>query len=241
MCFHQFIYYVCRIILSFNNDNTRRSSPLPGVDRTDNTTFATSMTPVNDLPVDADTSTLKTMLIQECTRYRMKEYLHNYTYNDPVDIGVRQQLIDWMMRARKIGNYSIDTVEMAVSTLDRFAVTDKGTQMLVLHNPREQYQLAAVTALYVTAKAHEETLFSAATLALESEGQYTIQDIEYMEREMMTALHWNINPPTTMAFVKEIVYLLPCHTFSPFAKQSILTLAQNDIEELFLQKDYKLM
>ena len=167
-------------------------------------------------PPQAEHSTLQTMIHQEEYRYLTKDYLEH-----DQDVEVRKQLILWMTTVQEYGDYSLATLETAINIHDRYMLTASGADAL---QDLDQYQLAAVTAFYVASKQHEFHPFSARTLAspmISDLGQYTEVDIISMEWRMLQALRWNVNPPTSIFFVAEIVNLLPGKTFNKALKDMI--------------------
>ena len=83
--------------------------------------------------------------------------------------------------------------------------------------PRKEFQLVAVTSLYLAIKLHGETdavegaprkLRINAFVEL-SRGMFTIETLETMERAILSNLEWNVNPPTTVCFVASLLRLLP--------------------------------
>ena len=167
-------------------------------------------------PTQGEHGTLQTLIHQEECRYLTKDYLEH-----DQDVEVRKQLILWMISVQEYGNHSMATLETAISILDRYMLTTPGADAL---QDLDQYQLAAVTAFHVASKQHEFHPFSARTLAspmISDYGQYTEEHIASMEWRMLQALRWNINPPTSICFVAEIVNLLPEKMFHKALKDKI--------------------
>lgn len=74
---------------------------------------------------------------------------------------------------------------------------------------RSQFQLAAMTALYLSVKTHEPEVMSSELVSTLSRGAHTEEEVELMERRVLHALTWQVNPPTTLSFVREFLKLLP--------------------------------
>jgi hypothetical protein len=77
-------------------------------------------------------------------------------------------------------------------------------------NNRELYQLACMAALYSSAvKFHEPEAMDPEAVSSLSHGAYKAKDIEAMESNLLGALKWRVNPPTSTAFVRELMHLIP--------------------------------
>lgn len=120
----------------------------------------------------------------------------------PVDADARQQIAEWCLRIIEALQCSNDIAEILMSCLDRFVSTENGKTILL---DRCQYQLAALTALYSSVKTHNSTALTPEFVAKLSRDEYTKYDIEAMERRMLGAIQWRVNPPTAMDFVR--IYL----------------------------------
>ena len=106
----------------------------------------------------------------------------------------------------KIGS-SRETAEIALSYLDRFlACPEFGSQAL---RNKKLFQLTCTTCLYVSVKIHELQAITPNLLADLSQGIFTAQEIEEMELVLARKLQWRLNPPTSLAFVREYLELLP--------------------------------
>lgn len=71
---------------------------------------------------------------------------------------------------------------------------------------REDFQLYAMTCLYIAVKILEPTKkLSIPALIDMSRGYYCAEDISETEMEILEVLEWRINGPTPLAFVEEVV------------------------------------
>jgi len=173
------------------------------------------------------------MLKQEESCYKIHDYFQNQdsegnsttpttptTLSTPIisiDVDARQQIAQWCMDIMKLCNYSEEFAAITMSCLDRFVVSttttttttttidDRRQEEVVVLFDEAQYQLAALTSLYITAKIHCPLALPPDLIVQFSRGMYCVKDIEAMERRMLKAIQWRVNPPTAMDFVR--IYL----------------------------------
>jgi Cyclin, N-terminal domain len=150
----------------------------------------------------SDFDTLQAMLRQERTYYRT-----DFRPVSPVDTDSRSKIRDWFESICTFCQYKDEVllVEIAMNCLDRFVLTSEGSYCC---SDQCEYQLAAVSCLYMAVKVHAGEALSSQNMATISRGTYTVEQIEGMERRILSALHWRINPPTTLCFVREYVNIL---------------------------------
>lgn len=82
---------------------------------------------------------------------------------------------------------------------------------------RRKFQLLAVTCLYTAIKLHgeiesvdgERRIINIETFVELSCGAFQVELIEQMERCLLFALHWHLNPPTPLRFVLCMMDLIP--------------------------------
>jgi hypothetical protein len=82
---------------------------------------------------------------------------------------------------------------------------------------RKEFQLSAVTSLYLAIKLHRETdakdggprILSINAFVELGRGLFSIETIETTELSILTTLEWHVNPPTTVAFIASLLRLLP--------------------------------
>eukprot|EP00977_Amphora_coffeiformis_P029463 scaffold40835_cov191-Amphora_coffeaeformis.AAC.1 len=118
----------------------------------------------------------------------------------------RKQMCSWAFTVVK--NFDIDkeTVSVAFNMLDRYVVHEEkipGAPEIT----REDYQLFAMTALYIAVKVLEPypRKIAVDALVVMSRDFYSGDDITHTEREMLKALNWNINPPTVLTFARNFM------------------------------------
>ena len=173
-------------------------------------------------------------LYQECnshTRDRM-----NMPQNG-IDVSCRTSMMVWMKTVVKFIGFDTETVEISMSYLDRFLQTETGVEA---KNCRTVFQLAAMTALYTAVKINCAEALTPKLLAELSQGAYTEDQFEEMERIMLTAIQWRVNPCTAVSFVRETVDLLPNTLFQTEGlKQAVIETAKTQAE--WAVEDYDLL
>ncbi|KAL3911483.1 MAG: hypothetical protein SGARI_001626 [Bacillariaceae sp.] len=74
------------------------------------------------------------------------------------------------------------------------------------------YQLGAMTALYLALKVYDSPcmrVVKLSSLVKLGNGEFTEQDILEMERDLVKLLEWHVNPPTANCFLQQYLTLLP--------------------------------
>jgi len=158
------------------------------------------------------------MRIQEETTYRIKDYrthprsksssttTSTSTTSKPVDAECRIKMCEWCFQVVDFCKFRRETVTIGMSFLDRYVTTPTGRSAL---QNRKEYQLAAMTALYIAIKLHEPLEMETSLLADLSRGCYTEMEFVGMEQQMLQAIHWRVNGPTCFGFLAHFMALLP--------------------------------
>ena len=90
--------------------------------------------------------------------------------------------------------------------------------------------------LYIAIKIHEPEAMDSQTILFLSQGSYTKEHVEAMERSILEALQWQINPPTAMAYIQEIISFLSNHVILDKTCQNrILELSKTQIKFAVLE------
>ena len=128
--------------------------------------------------------------------------------------GWRRTICEWSFEVVDHYGFDREVVSIALNYLDRvIADTTKKTGGAPV--PRKDFQLVAVTTLYLAIKLHGEieSMEGAPRKlwidAFVKSGLFSIESIEAKERSILTALEWRVNPPTTVAFIASLLRLLP--------------------------------
>lgn len=151
------------------------------------------------------------MRIQEESTYLVHDYLAESVQirklaSKPVDEDCRVKMCEWCYQVVDFCKFRRETVGIGMSYLDRFLCTHKGLEALC---NRKQYQLAAMTALYIAIKLHEPLEMETSLLADLSRGCYTEMEFVGMEQTILSALAFRVNGPTALGFVQYYMALIP--------------------------------
>jgi len=123
----------------------------------------------------------------------------------------------WCYQVVDYCNLHRETVEVAISILDRFlclANADGQDQQdfhpiaLQCLEDRKTFQLAAMTCLYTAIKMSEVEVMDPSIVASLSRGMCKEDEVIDMESTILQALDWRINGPTSHAAVDHLVQLL---------------------------------
>jgi len=165
---------------------------------------------------------LRVMLQQESTKYSNKfDYLSLGTEDDQqssserVSEGWRRKICEWSFEVVDHFGFDREVVFIALDFLDRVVAHQTRPSGVLMH--RREFQLIAVTCLYLAIKLHGETdnvdgprrkLKIKAFVEL-SRGLFSVQTLEAKELEILKMLNWNVNPPSTVRIVATMLRLLP--------------------------------
>ena len=97
-------------------------------------------------------------------------------------------MVLWCYSVIDYVSFNRETVLIAISYLDRFISTRSERARLVVKDRRE-YQLAAMTSLYMAIKLFEPKKINMECLAELSRGSYTSSDLSGMEADMLFVLN----------------------------------------------------
>ena len=172
--------------------------------------------PVNDLEVPLDQ--LRATLHREQTRYgACKDYLHSLAVDsDGVTEGWRRRICEWIFQVVDHFSFDREVVSIALDFLDRTVslITSESSRTTM---SKREFQLIAVTSLYIAIKLHGETdVQDGPRLKLKisafhelSRGFFEVKTIEAMEARMLSLLKWRMHPPTSTQFIALMLRLLP--------------------------------
>jgi hypothetical protein len=145
----------------------------------------------------------------------------------PATSQTRNVLCDWAMKIIDFCSLDRETVEIAMSYVDRFAQTERGSEYLKYS---DKYQLLVVAALYVAIKIHENVAISTTQFAKISRNSFTVEELEEMERLLLQSLDWHMNPPTSLSFVRLFLDLVPEHLMAQDLKDTAYILSRIQTE-----------
>ena len=147
---------------------------------------------------------VKLMCEQEATTYKRSDYLNQ----DPTlevevaDATWRQRIIEWMYGVVDHCALRRDSVGVAAIFLDLCVERN-------LVESRQEFQLAAMTSLQLSIKLYDSTMVKLDSMVKLGRGQFQIQDVVEMERKLLTALKWQVHPPTSLCFLRQYLQLVP--------------------------------
>lgn len=131
---------------------------------------------------------------------------------------LRSKMVDWCCRVISYCHLDIEIVYIAMNYTDRMCICQP--QLLV--NPF-QYQLVAMTSLYISAKVHAPEALDPKLVSNLSRGTYTEQVIEEQERIILKSLQWKVNPITPHAMIRQYYELISS------TNESILSNAEQEV------------
>ena len=113
-----------------------------------------------------------------------------------------------------------------MSYLDRYLCSRQGRSALA---NRKEYQLTAMTALYIAIKIHEPLEMETALLADLSRGCYEEMEFVHKEEELLQALKWRVGGPTCLGFIQHYLALMP-DSVHPAIAEALMEYARYQIE-----------
>ena len=151
------------------------------------------------------------MLIQEENEYSCFDYLAaneaiRRKAAKPVDEDCRVKMCEWCYQVVDFCKFRRETVGIGMSYLDRYMCSKKGKKAL---GDRKEYQLVAMTCLYVAIKLHEPLEMETSLLADLSRGCYTEMEFANMEQCILEGIEWRVSGPTPLAFVLHYLSFFP--------------------------------
>jgi Cyclin, N-terminal domain/Cyclin, C-terminal domain len=129
----------------------------------------------------------------------------------------RRRLCEWMFEVVDHFSFDREVVAFALGYLDRSVALAYGPSDGGMTLSKRDYQLYAVTSLYLAIKVHgemdgttaERLKLRVSTFKDLSRGFFSVETIEAKEREMLSLLQWRVNPPTCAQFISYFLGLLP--------------------------------
>jgi hypothetical protein len=174
---------------------------------------------------------MKIMLHQEESIYRVNDYLDSQRPSSPdhIDELCRDKMVQWCFQVVDFAQFSRETVSIAMSYLDRFLCSRTPRALSSMRN-RKEYQLAAMTTLYMAIKMFEPVEIEVSLLSTLSRGAYTAEEFIKMEMDILLSLQWRLNGPTALSFIENLLTLLPTSSTSSNARQIVSDLSRYQTE-----------
>jgi len=144
-----------------------------------------------------------------------------------IDADCRSKMVLWCYSVASYCGCSRETVSIAVSVFDRYLASASGSEAL---KSFRLFQLAAMTCFYTAIKIHEPQALSPDVFSKLSRGEYSVPELEEMERKILQSTGWRVNPPTAQSFAREFLLLVPSTMMTSATKQKALESARNQIE-----------
>lgn len=184
---------------------------------------------------------LQIMRDQETNKYTCIDYLESFASSNEgaIDKWCRSKMVQWCYSVVDFAKFNRETVYLSISYLDRFLSSNSPRSKQVLED-RKDYQLAAMTCLYLAIKIFEPKIIETGLLAELSRGCYTPQDFSIMETHILFDLNWLLHDPTPQSYLLHYLALIPTEKDGiKIDRVSILELARYQIELSVV--DYDLM
>ena len=134
----------------------------------------------------------------------------------------RYRMAQWCYQVVDFCKFNRDTVAIAMNYLDRYMSTEQGAEAL---KSRSVFQLTAMTCLYTAIKTHEPEAMEPKVISGLSRNVYSPQQVEDMERKVITALQWRMNPPTALPFIHAFMTFLPEEALDESQRKATIELA----------------
>lgn len=165
---------------------------------------------------------LHAILQQEATIYDNKfDYLSfsddNLPQNERVSDGWRRKICEWLFEVVDHFRFDREVVSIALFYLDR-VVSIQTKEMGIVLNRRE-FQLIAVTSLYIAIKLHGEVQLESFDMPRRklkidvfvelSRGLFTVKTLEEKEMEILKMLKWHVNPTSSAKFIASLLHFFP--------------------------------
>jgi hypothetical protein len=147
---------------------------------------------------------LTVMRKQEMSHYRRCDYLSKEIPESErvVDGSWRQKIVEWSFSVVDHCSLRRDSVLVATYYLDICVM--KGAI-----KSREEFQLAAMTALQLAIKLYDSTMVKLDSMVKLGRGLFSEKDVIAMEERILRALDWHVHPPTPVCFLRQFLRLLP--------------------------------
>ena len=198
-------------------------------------------------------SSLEVMRYQEDSCYHIKDYVLDGAIDDAaaansdtslspyLDIeelascrSFRSTMVNWGCQILDLVKCQRETADYALSYFDRFLHTAHGSVALY---DRPTFQLAFVSCLYSAVKLHEASSMPPKVFSKLSRWAYDEEEIQEMEIIILKSIGWRMNPPTALAFVRQLLGLISLADLSIALRLTVYDLAKAQIEVVL--SDYR--
>jgi len=154
---------------------------------------------------------LSVMLQKEQSFYRCQDYLkirRTSSSHQIVTPSDRTKVVEWCYGIIDQCQLGREVVAIAMNIVDRFFSNGSIDSVMQQYLDHEQYQLLAMTALYMSIKIHESTVLGSEFFAEISKGKYSVEQIETTELMILKQLEFRLSSPTPIQMATHILSLL---------------------------------
>lgn len=180
--------------------------------------------------------TMQAMLLQEEHVYCCRDFIlqdapqqigAGFTFASPeerleLNRAYRCTMVGWAQDVTDFMHFQRETAEYAASYFDRFLQTASAPAS-ALSSTRQNngknvarqalqdlatFRLAFIACVYTAVKMHEPTTMTPFQFSKLSQGVYSPSQIVEMEARIVFAIHWRLNPPTALSFVRQYLTAL---------------------------------
>lgn len=181
---------------------------------------------MNTMKVTDIICTIRSMKRQEAS-YLSEDYIQiledRHDNESAIDRECRFRMVGWCYQVVDFCEFSRDTVAISINFLDRFMSTFSGYHA---RRDRRTFQLAAMTCLYTAIKIHEQQALEPKVISDLSRGTYTEKEITDMEREILEAMKWRMNPPTPLSFIVAFLSIIPENVMKEIDREAVTETAK---------------
>jgi len=136
-------------------------------------------------------------------------------------------MVQWTNNLVDFCHYNRETAAIVISCFDCFLSSPEGSKTLM---NSLQFQLAAMTAFYTTAKVHERQAIDPFSIAKLSRGAHSEEAVVQMELYLLKALQWRVNPPTAMRFAELFLELIPREMIDDHRRMVVMDLVRFQLD-----------
>jgi len=153
-------------------------------------------------------------MIKQETHYLCHDYLRvkgNKDAKRSLAFTFRPKMCQWILHTLDCaGIPTCETAIVAMSFLDRFlCCSSYSTRARRAINDMREYQLVAITSVYIAVKVRESAKNMSASTWSQISRLYSVQEITACERDLLATLGWRLNGRTPFQFISYILELLP--------------------------------
>lgn len=163
-------------------------------------------------PIEVSIDRIETMRLQEekpC--YHRSDYLRDAPRTPQmIDELCRMKMCDWCYQVVDYAVLQREVVAIAMNFLDNFLRSGSARSLETIAS-RKEYQLAAMTTLFMSIKLFESCKVDTQLLANLSRGCYKEEDFIKMENDILFSLNWCLHCPTAVSFLEHFINLVPDH------------------------------